>query len=770
MIKASQGSSNVVLYEHVDINRVRRLMGYNKISHDTRILLRKYHNNTDTTLSINAAKYCHSKIGVGRLFAQGGTSLQCFEKNVRNYLAEGIYTDIDMINAGPRLISQYCEKNNIQNKYIRRYVDGRENILKKIMKFHDISRDEAKNLVIRLCNGSGYTIETAEGSYQVPEYGMDFLLSLKAEIKDAAKVLCKNEKDLYDKVKKSKEEKGNLRMRTFAIYMNIIENDCLMKMMEYFTKHNFEVGVLCFDGFMVLKEEDDIDDKTLAACEKYVHTKTGYNIQLAIKEMTHNLGDVNVVMREVFDDVDCANRIFDLVGKEKFVTCNDKLYVFNEKTGMFNVGKTWLNKYLKKYSDYLNIAISTNKEGITKYDNYGKNAVLMRKMPEVFAIDTIDDEWTTRTELSSLGYLLYRDGIYNMKTGEFTREFDPSIVFHFAVPHYFPKRNEKKIKYARSITFDRMFDNPEPMITALACALAGEIGLKTFYLCPGDHNAGKSLLSQILKNCFGKYVATFTADNLAISSGTDTKDQAQKYRWALAHRYARILTSSEVSMQKPLDGDMIKKHASGGNDALNGREHYKSEEAFRPNYTMFSFLNDIPEIKPFDNAVNVRLKYIEFPFVFLHKDKNGNFITLDNKEVEIGPKYKEANKDMDKLVKEQDFIDGFTHLIFDYYLKYLREGFPIFDDIVKEKWTRECKEGNNIGDILNSEFVITGNKSDFVIGADMKIFYTTHIKKAVSISITKFYDILRNEHNLTEGRKGRQRGWYGIKSIHGYEN
>ena len=45
-----------------------------------------------------------------------------------------------------------------------------------------------------------------------------------------------------------------------------------------------------------------------------------------------------------------------------------------------------------------------------------------------------------------------------MKTGNFTKGFDPKIVFHKQVPWNFPKYDKKEIKEARKISFDKIFE------------------------------------------------------------------------------------------------------------------------------------------------------------------------------------------------------------------------------------------------------------------------------------------------------------------------
>ena len=106
---------------------------------------------------------------------------------------------------------------------------------------------------------------------------------------------------------------------------------------------------------------------------------------------------------------------------------------------------------------------------------------------------TENEKWLRKMNKSSIGKLLFEDGVYDMDTGEFKKEFDPKIFFSFAIPHKFPEYNKEKIKRAMKISFDSLFDkqNQKRMIMSLATALYGK-PLKRMFFCPGDTNAGKS--------------------------------------------------------------------------------------------------------------------------------------------------------------------------------------------------------------------------------------------------------------------------------------
>jgi phage/plasmid-associated DNA primase len=400
---------------------------------------------------------------------------------------------------------------------------------------------------------------------------------------------------------------------------------------------------------------------------------------------------------------------------------------------------------LIKNKEYLNTVDKSDNE-----DNYGETSSLMKRVIPFVNTAAKDDEWLERTENTSLGYLLFKNGIYNMKTGKFILGFNPKIVFHNRIPWDFPEYDSKKIKNAHKISFGKLFENPKVMIIALARALAGDITIKKFYFCPGKPNAGKSKLVNMLSTAFGNYIGHFNAESLAYSSGIDSKDEGAKMRWSLLVRFSRILLSNEINMNKKMDGNAIKKHSSGG-DKIIARTHHKEETHFTPHYTIFCLLNDIPKIEPMDEGIETRTEYLEFPYVFVDKEE------LNQKQY-----FKEKDMDIDNKIKEKSFIEGFIHIILDGYKDYLKNGMPEFDKEVKQKWTSENKQNVEIIDVIKERYDITNDKNDTVSISELKKFKENNKEIFATISSHRFNEILKEELKLEEGRTSDGRFWKGI--------
>ena len=692
--------------------------------------------------------YNYSKGGIqdGRLFADGGISLQSFRKKIRHTLAKDIYFDIDMSNAGPTILSQYCERNNIQHNYLDSYVKNREGWLKNISRRHGIPRDESKKLIIRLLYLGSYSLE---GYDLDKDTKLNSVIALGKELRRIGKEVARKEHELYNKVCKIKS-KNNKVATTLTYVVHIIENRCLQHMVKYFERKGYKVGSLCFDGLLVEKKEDEDENimrEHLEKCMEYVSNKEGYRISLEIKEMDETL-DLPEFGNIVESDREVQEKLFVLENKDYFKTCNNELYVFDDRTGMYEKGKQGmdnLNYYILKHEKYFNIETSTNPK-TSKLKSYGKDKHLLSNVSVFVRTVSKDNKWLERAENSSRGYLLFSNGIYNMKTGEFREGFDHNIVFFGSIPHKFNERNEDDIEYAKNISFGLLLDDYQPLLVAFARALSGINGKsKEFYFCPGKSNAGKSKLMQMFQTVFGQdYIRDFDASYLSVKSKNDSKDEAASMRWAYLARHARIIFSNEIRMNK-IDGNIIKKIASGG-DNMVGREHGGNEQAFKPHFTAFCMLNDIPQIDPLDQAVYNRLRYCEFNKIFVANPQN--------------PGELKADDDLDDKIQSDRFVNGFTHLVLDAYKYYLEHGQPEFDETAKERWTIDDMQKDNVEVFINNTYEITNNKDDIVPVASVNEFKKAHAREIGKISPTRFREILENmgavqELTRIEGKKAR---------------
>lgn len=447
----------------------------------------------------------------------------------------------------------------------------------------------------------------------------------------------------------------------------------------------------------------------------------------------------------VYDDEGCQIRLFEKEGSDKFVYCLGTLYIYDERTGMYSLDINVLYYYLTKNKECLKLVTGTTKEGNPiSTRGYGTNASLQKKVEQFVRMKSSNDDWLLQTAESSRYFLLFRDGIYDMKNNVFTKGFNPNIVFHTRVPHNFPERNEKDIEYAMELSFKSLFKNPEQTIIPLSCALAGDISVKKFYMGIGNTNRGKSGLIKMLISAFGNVIGEFNAECFAFNSKSG-QDEELKLKWAVHNRYSRVLVSSETTMKKEFDGNAIKKHSSGG-DTIIGRSLYGADIKFVPYYTIFLFVNDRPKIVPFDDAVEKRIEFIDFPYEFT--------------DTPVASHHKKKKDDLNKLINETMFISGFIHILLDGYQTYLKSGLPKFDQNIREKWMEDALTKDEVKEAILDAFEITLVASDKIVASEMNGF-RKNCESCRSISATRFKEILENMG--VKQKKISSIFWIGIK-------
>jgi hypothetical protein len=289
-----------------------------------------------------------------------------------------------------------------------------------------------------------------------------------------------------------------------------------------------------------------------------------------------------------------------------------------------------------------------------------------------------------------------------MKTNVFNKVFDSKIVFFYNIKrNYEPKLVD--ITYMESIR-QRLFENAlgkdrtDYFLLSLARGLAGDLSKKMLFGL-GVSNAGKSTATNACQAAFGGYVSTFNAGNLAHNN--TSQDEAQQLRWAYMLKHKRLLFSNEVKEKIELDGNMIKKLASGG-DEIVGRDHGKSETPFTPHFFCIVLANDLPKITPYDDAVDNRLDIVAFEKKFVLKPSNDFELVMDT--------------NLNEEFKTIKFRDAFTLLIINRYQSFIKDNNIEIPQILKNdkiSWIGDEDEKGVINKFLE-DYDITNDNKDFV--------------------------------------------------------
>lgn len=729
----------------------------------------------------------------GRYYVKGVCSLQKFCGKIRNTLIDRTqYSDLDIVNCCPSILKNITDLWDIPNAYITKYCESRDEMMKECMEKMNLSKGVVKTLFIRLMFGGSYGAFISDTINEYPEFKTDYeiewLKPLFDELKNIANTLfndprCEAIKKAINQKKRDDPSQGikvTNKVGSFLSHLLFtVENFIIHLVRDFVGKNGFVMDSLIFDGGLIRLRSSSKDtpkvitEKLINDCQTFIYHQTSLNIKLKVKEFDEFYGDDEIYADEkdiegtetingvefersylydgVRDDADVAEKLLKIC-PGYFKYCKGTLYGFNSEIGMWNTSGSHLVRfYVHKYSKMFRI-YKTDKDGdeYISDETYGRNERSLKKIAPIMEILTMDDLWLERTELSSMGYLLFKNGIYCFKDNELY-EFDPNIVFHNRIDMDYIERDEKTDKWAlkvHKILFSDPFcegdEQGSYLIQAFYNALRGKVDLKNFYICIGNTNSSKGTTCNAMELAFGDFVGTFNGETLAYTNST--ADEAMKMRPFYIGRHKRIMFSSEINMKAKLSGNMIKKVASGG-DKLQGRGMRENEVEFYCQSSYFAFINDLPPISPMDDAVKTRTKFIEYPYSFVNKTAE-----------ECTENQKPADPDIKQTMRKKWFIYGLQHLILDFgreLMDKMNMQEPLKMGDIAGNWTNDMTlEGK-----LKEDFILTGKDDDKVSRDELREWRK---KSDFDMSDNKFYRELR-ALKLNEKKTCGKRYFTGIK-------
>ena len=443
------------------------------------------------------------------------------------------------------------------------------------------------------------------------------------------------------------------------------------------------------------------------------------------------------------------------------VFCKNSLYIFNYRTGLYDTSDALLKQLIGEHSEYL-FKIKTDRDGIDYITNesYGNTSFLMNNLIKLLPSFVIDDSWLREKSNSSLGYILFLDGYYDFISGTFVREFNPNIVFFNRVNSVFPVLTDEDKIYSEDIK-NRLFynalnvDEGNDLILNISRGLSGEI-LKRLVFVVGNSNSGKGVITSALGYAFGELVGNFNAEVLSVSK--NSADEASKQRWALLSRFCRIIIANELNVLVPLNGNIIKKFSSGG-DELTARTHNKEEEHFVPHFLPIILCNDVPEISPHDDGVMTRVKTLRFQREYVDNPTNKYELLAD-------PNIKQE-------IKTERFRKCLVYIFLEAHRLFVIGGRiePNYSSIDVDNEHIENSDRNSINQFKNA-FEITNNVDDFILSTDLDTWVKSSGLQKSKVKFLKelnrhcdlsgFSNVIQRNHRLN---KKQTRVWIGIKPI-----
>ena len=281
-----------------------------------------YHNRYQLLHATIRVKYLYKKTRpFSRVYPEGSVGLCQIRRQIRHTMCNGVYVDIDLVNAHPDILNQL-----FKNKYpmLNEYVNDREKYFNflcdhyatfgmKIEYNTPRGRDLCKGFFIQnvLYNGDYKNwartknigkLEEHEGHELFTPYPEpDFYNTFKSEMKEIGKILINENPILSNDIlkeridaKKHENTQGSIiswfcgeyERRTLEVIYDVLKSEKLIK------KNNV---VLCFDGLMILENElfntEENQQSIMAKCELEIYKKLNISLKLKVKEFDEQLDD-----------------------------------------------------------------------------------------------------------------------------------------------------------------------------------------------------------------------------------------------------------------------------------------------------------------------------------------------------------------------------------------------------------------------------------------------------------------------------------------------
>lgn len=691
----------------------------------------------------------------GRLFC--GNSIQGSWKIFRGLLMKHT-TDIDMKNAHPVILSYLCKKHSIMCPSLDYYIAHRDTILAQ---FTEMDRDEAKKLFLKSLNTDKMNKNVKNKFFKQFDKEMKTIQQQLSAISDYSAIVAS--------VPASKEY--NYLGSAINRIMCTFENNILQCVISSLNKKAIEIAALMFDGLMVYGNFYD-QPELLTSIEQHVESQfPGLHMTFTYKphddtiQIPEQFSEKVASIEGVTSDMDAAEKLFKLY--PHWVNCQDELFVFNKSSGMWENNHTAYLNVIREFTEHLCVVVEKDGEMIKTSKSYGNTLSLMEKIPTLMKTLCTNNNWLKEAQYSSLGKILFNNGYYDFHTCMFYSKeeygFNPSIVFMGKVHHDFVAPTQDDVEYMEDIR-QRLFFNTlgeevgNYFILNLARGLAGDM-MKRILFGLGPSNSGKGVLTTACMLSLGDYVGSFNAENLAYRQ--TSQDEAQIMRWAMLLRYKRIIFSNEIKSTCELNGNQIKKIASGG-DTLIGRNHGQHETEFITHFLPVVLANDLPRIRPYDDAVDTRVRVLNY---------NKTYVDEPTNQFEL--KKDDNIKDELKTVK---FQQAFVHILIHKYMQYVDSGKVDVEpvDVIQAKKDWVGQEKSCIDQFVDT-FEITNNEEHYVKSSDIDEWIAQNklaiTMKKFSMEMKRYCEI--KGFGLVETKKKKIEGramncWVGIRKVDEY--
>lgn len=732
----TKSSSTLKHVELIDADKMRKLMANWDLlplraetmksddpKWDPRKICESYIENADNNRVEVRYKKSKTSDGSGRWFAKG---LQSLPREIRHTIAGEFYRDIDMKNAHPVLLQQYCQKAGIPCPCLTDYVLRRDEIFREVGQSVVIEKEEIKRAFLALTNGG-------RGNSKVR--GHPVLMRYKKEMDAIHADIVAREPRFVELVQKKGKE-TNQSGSAVNMLLCDLENKVLMAIVDYLKMNEIATNnlVLVFDGIMIPKAElQDLDlIMFLEAAANHAFEKTGYKVTLVEKPMSEAI-DLNALedrrnmlpMKELakatLEEHDELAKVATDLANGRIAFCGTQAFVFNTEKGRWvEDAKNYVE--VKRFlldcvspaihaaADAYNAAwrqsqseeLSKCENGLRKHAMALKNARHLPRIIEMMAVHLQMSD--IRERLDANPYLLgFTNGVFDLRTGEFEKARPDHMVSLCTGYDYSESVSAEATALVHKF-LDEIFgsaDEKDYLLKILASCLDGTRRFEEFYILTGAGRNGKGTLMTLLNRVLRDYYADMAAEFWT----RPRKDSSAPLPELVNKVGRRVCNSSEPEAgDAPLQAAKLKMFS--GRDPVSCRQLYGEDFSYMPQFGIFIQTNDIPTLNKVDQGVSNRLRIIQFPHQFV-----------------ADPVLPHQRK-QDPALKERFQNDPQVRnallgiLIENYKTVSQMDSIPMpqrFKNVCKEY----IDESNPVIQFLQENYTVTNKMDDFISAADM---------------------------------------------------
>jgi hypothetical protein len=687
-------------------------------------------------------------------------SIQRLYNGFRGVLCNGIMWDLDMCNCHLVLILNLCKKHNIKYNLLFDYIENREQFLSELMTDYDINRSMAKQVLLKSLNKIELTTKVNNKRVKIKSLFRKFDI----ELTEISKNLFEIYKD-HDRYKKYLTNDWNKEGKYINLVLCDMENEYLQRARNILIDNGIKNknAVLMFDGFMIYSENRP-KEYLLNIIQILNNHFKNENIKWDYKE--HNIELLDYINDLVIEDVDFIEsmNIIEIIEHILNGILKDRLYKDEYSFYYLNDDKIITNEKMIKSELYKLIS----KQNYFMFDAYkGKNGDMVNCSKIHKHINNIVDALLNNCE-SNINFindiwkftqfkLFFNNGYFDFKLNKFI-ECKNNKTFIKINKNYdgisnkeIRKQIYKKILYP-VFSIDNKNNDIEQyqlmqyFLYLTSQFIAGNIETKKWMNFQGLRNSGKGVLGDLLKKSFEKYILTTNSGNFKFKSNVG--DEQKSLSWLIDYQFTRVALTSEIDIcdDMKLNGNMIKKFTSGGDDIM-ARKNFKDEYEFKIQAGLIIMCNDMPSIQPTDA--------LETCDEFIMKSK---FIDKDFPENNKLNGYKYYEKDpfiKSDFLNREEVLNEFILIILEYFDKY-RE-YP--ENMKKEKLI-EMEDEDDMSKLFNL-YEYTLDEKDRIDNENLRVDLKGH---KINMSLKKMKQMLKTKGVKDYSSNGK-RGLCGLKYI-----